>query len=253
MSYAVNELAVRARSDSTHVQPLWESVSRFVALRARKYARYNATRLYDTDDLMQAAYLALVDAVESYEPERGSGFLMYLTFHLRRHFEIVAGRRGTKTRPEVHALSLDEYLEEENNDTYLDLLPDPAAAAAFDAVIEHLYNDQLADALDDCLSRLEPVHAAMIRARFYEGKTINEIAAERSLTYSAARAADAAALRHLRIKSNLERLKEFKECIISAAYKPNGYQAFLQSGSSTVERAVEAFEEAEKRFAPPDE
>lgn len=133
----VSVLAVQAKDDPTLMLPLWEAVERLIGMWAYKYTRRGqeqGSRLFDIDDLKQAGYIALVDAVAGYEPRPDAGFATYLCFHVRHHFAEVAGIRGTKRRPEIGCFSLDAPLREDTETTRVEMLADPAADFADDVI-----------------------------------------------------------------------------------------------------------------------
>lgn len=128
----VSALAVQAKDDPALMLPLWESVERLVRSWAYQYTNRNYgndTRSWETDDLIQAGYLALVDAVEKYDPDSEAKFTTYLHFHIRNHFARVLGIRTEKQRKlremEAGALRLDAPLKDDTDTTRADLLADP--------------------------------------------------------------------------------------------------------------------------------
>lgn len=133
----VSALAVRAKDDPALMAELWDGVKYFVRLSAYKYIsrayawQGQSTRHFDADDLIQSGYLALVDAVKGYDPERGA-FITYLGFYIRNRFAEVAGRRGTKRRPEFEADSLDTPIGEDGDTSMGAMLADPNAEFADD-------------------------------------------------------------------------------------------------------------------------
>jgi len=128
----VEELAALAKDDYTCRLPLWDAVRRLVCFWANRYTQHahnlddQGTRLYDVDDLIQAGYLALHDAIATHDPERGE-FIPYFHFYVRSRFAEVAGRRGTKRRPEVYVSSLDEPIGGDADVVLVDTVADPAA------------------------------------------------------------------------------------------------------------------------------
>lgn len=144
------ELALQARADKAHLLALWQAVERLISSWAYQYIKTVETRLYDANDLIQIGFIAMVDALQGFDPEQ-SEFNTYLRFHIRRRFAEVAGNRSTKTHPEVSALSLDASLSEDGNTSRLDMLVDQDAHFAFDDVIER------EAARQDCAVLLEEI------------------------------------------------------------------------------------------------
>lgn len=132
MAKDVSLLACKAKDNPAYMAPLWNAVRRLIGLWASKYAQHialNGNSEFDVDDLIQSGYLALVEAVDGYDPENEAGaeFTTYLRFAVRRQFAKVTGHYTTKKRPEQDAVSIDAPLPGQEGLTLLGTLPDPAA------------------------------------------------------------------------------------------------------------------------------
>ena len=134
------ELAIRAKAhEDLAVLELWEAVRRFVEMKAARYileTDYNTLAEYD--DLLQDGFIAMMDAVEIFDPERGAGFLKVLVYTLQKRFAEEGGHRSSKRDPLRLAGSLDAplYQGEEDGDSIADALPDPCGEYAF-ALVEY--------------------------------------------------------------------------------------------------------------------
>lgn len=135
MSTTVTELAVSAKTDPAHLEPLWLAVHRLIIFWAKRYPRPANGCSYDVDDLVQSGYLALVDAVQGYDPDKGK-FTVYLRYFVRLHFADVAGVRTSKQRPENHATSLDAPLAGDGDTTRKELLEDTTAHYVYDDFVD---------------------------------------------------------------------------------------------------------------------
>ncbi|MBQ9165894.1 MAG: hypothetical protein IJX71_03090, partial [Oscillospiraceae bacterium] len=104
------ELATLAKTgDQDAYSQLWEQVRRLVVGKALRVIRaMGDTRLADLDDLTQAGYLAMVSAVEQFDPETGWKFTTYLTNAPKTAFADCTGYRTVRGRsdPIRHAASL---------------------------------------------------------------------------------------------------------------------------------------------------
>lgn len=245
MSNAVTDLAVNARTDSTYMLPLWEAVERLIGSWAFKYTTGAETRLYDADDLIQAGYIAMVDALQSFDQTKGE-FVTILHFHVRSRFNEVAGIRGTKRDAVINATSLDVPLMDESDTTRAEMIPDPAAEFE-ESTVERVYTGELRAALDECLERLTPEQADTLRARHYDNRSYSDIATERNTSPDIVRREESNGLRNMRRGKNYTRLKAWREDIISRSYQFGGYKMFMYSGYSSVEYTVEKLIEAEEQ------
>lgn len=174
MSNAVTMLAVEARSDQTQLESLWIAVERLIGMWANKYHQNGETRLYDTDDLIQAGYLALHDTLYTFDPDKGE-FTTYLHFHVRRRFNEVAGRHGTKIRPELDAVSLNTPLNEGEDISLVDTLADNAAEFA-DDVIERESQGQDCAALMAEVDKLPEEQRRALLLTSWDGLTVRDAA-----------------------------------------------------------------------------
>ena len=243
MTDVVSELAVNAKTNNIYILPLWQAVEKLICKWAGQYFRYSKTPRFDVDDLRQAGYLALVDAVNGYDPSAGMKFATYLNFHIRKHFAEVSGNRGSKRRPEVYASSLDEPLTDESDTSRLDTIADTESEGEFNNVVELIYNRQLRAALDECLTSIPQPQADVLRTLYYKGQTRTETAVELNSNISAIRHTEYRALQAMRRGANYTRLKEYRDNIISRTMYRSGFTAFRDSGYSSVEWAVEKLSE----------
>ena len=135
--YAVSneETAVKVKNgEREKLAALWERVERFVAMRAGNRLllmgdRYAACGV-SLDDLLQEGFLAILDATETFDPQRGARFVTWLDYYLRQRWNGLAGFRG-RPRPLNEAGSMDAPLTEDGG-TLFDLLADPGGEKPFE-------------------------------------------------------------------------------------------------------------------------
>ena len=201
------------------------------------------------DDVQQIGYIAILSAAKGFDPDAGMKFTSYLTYHVRREFYQLVGLRTERSRKEplCRAVSLDEPLDKEDADgsTRAETVPDPAAAAQFENAEERIWTAQLHDALEDCLSALDDDKAETIRKHFFEGLTLQAIAAEMTVSAERVRQLEEKGFRQLRRPAMRSRLVQYREEIISRAYRLTGFSAW-KSGGSSPERWAEWIENREK-------
>ena len=174
------ELAVLIQSgERDKLAELWAQVERFVAVQAHKRLVLSAgLGGVEFGDLYNAGYLALVAAVDSFDPGAGCSFIGWLARGLKTAFAQAGGYRSRKQSMDpLHlAGSLDVQAFDEDSATVGELVPDPAAAQAFEDVESKLYREQLGVALESMLAALPEEESRTLRRRYYEGRTLNEIA-----------------------------------------------------------------------------
>ena len=163
--------AARAVQDGKEdILVLWLACRQYVMQQARRWYRaYEGRRGVALEDLEQAGFLALAKAVETWKPE-SSAFSTWLTFHLKSAF---AAAYRVRTNHELKdplndATSLDVPPAGADEDCILrDIIPDVAAARAFEAVEQQ----ELREAVQSALAKLPEQQQAAIYGEFWQSKT----------------------------------------------------------------------------------
>lgn len=143
---------------------LWGRVRPFAYKRAIRWAAALGEHGGVTvEDLLQSAFLALLEAVEGYDPSAGS-FLNWYALRLKSAFTEATGQRTKRQRedPMWLALSLDAPLTDDTGDpfTLADTLEDPAA-------LEPLEDMARREAVENALRTLPPELEEAVRGRYY--------------------------------------------------------------------------------------
>lgn len=234
----IDLLALEAQDgDSSTVAALWESVKGFIRWQARR--RFHAVGNMggvELDDLIQEGFFALVEAINDFNPKRGN-FLTLLSFHLLKVFAEAEGFRGTKD-PLNNAASLDEPLDaifgDGSEQCRADIIPDEKAEAAFTDAEQKLFIQDLHRALTKALDALSPAQREIIKARYFEGRTLKRVGEERGITASRARQIEGDALRKLRQQAGKYGLEQFVEQR-TIFYKSYGIKTMQITETSPVE------------------
>lgn len=204
------ELATLARGgDCLALLNLWGQVQRMIYKQAARWAAYGnggAT----VEDLTQAGFIAVLRAVDSYDPTKAK-FSTHLFQLLRAEFTAATGQHTKLSRldPLQNAVSLDAPLEDGEDTTLADFIPDTAAEAEITAVDERNRRVRLRAELETVLSSLPDEEQRTIRARYYQGKTLDAIAVAEGISKATASRWEQAALRRLRHPSRSNRLKAY--------------------------------------------
>ena len=150
----------------------------FIYQTATRWARAFSYRPdVDIEDLTQAAFIAVLDAAERYQADKGAKYITVLSTALKTAFSEVYGVRTKKRDPLNNALSLDRPLNDDTDNTALDLLPDAAAEEPFEAVEEAVFNRQLHDLIIKALDTISEKQAAAVRRYYLDGEEEKDIAA----------------------------------------------------------------------------
>lgn len=246
------ELAAQAKAgDKDALAQLWEQnrgllAKLFGELAGKAGARMAAMGV-TAEDIEQSFFLAVELAVRLYEPERGVLFASFLKYPVKTvFFDLVGWRTASqKCDPLGRYVSLDEAVcgEDGSETARGELVPDPAAAQMFEDADDQLFTEQLHAVLEECLDNLGDRPAAVIRARYFEGKTPGQAGEQIGVSTSRAQQIEHDSMRKLRTPQNARRLQQFREQLISTrAHKGTGFNAW-KNGGSVEERTVICLED----------
>lgn len=153
---------------------LWEGVSRFIEWQARKYAESPYCRT-TAEDLTQAGFFAMMDAVKLYEPERGTKFLTVLHWTLKNRFAEENGTRGTKRDMLQVSGSLDEPRDNGEKEAAPVEIEDGDAALAFMGVEYADFLTYCRGVINAALDTLTERQEQVLRLYYLEGYTQEEM------------------------------------------------------------------------------
>lgn len=270
---------------------LWEQIRKFVyalALRQCEYAAgvggsKGATLVkgetgLEIDDLVQSGYIAMAEAVESYDENAESSFSQWLAVYLKKHFNETRAAasgwtRSTYARAQAEITKRKRYAaaglpipeRRTNLDTVSINAPvradsggDPVELEAliadpFDGYADaerQIWLQQLHEKLDEAMQVLEPDQRAVIDAIYYQGKTTATIAADLDITETAVSQCKRKALTTLgkgRIRASLEEFVDF----CTPYYMKVGAGTFQNTGESAVEKIVQIRERIRAKASRP--
>ncbi len=230
-------IALEIQAGENHYEELWNRVKGFIYKQAFSYCRYFPDSIIEADDLAQAGYLALCDAVKSFEPDRGS-FLSLLRYKLINAWRTMYGLRG-KTDPLNDAaadddfrkaFSLDMPISDDDERSWLDSVQDPAAEDAFTGKDEQIFQSELRACLEKALDAAP--HGDVIRRRYFNGETGKQIAESMGVSPQRVQQYEQDAKRYLRRGPYTRELRSFD------FYHGTGFQSWKDTGMSIEERYV---------------
>lgn len=205
-----NEIAAAVQAGQADILELWEAVQRFAHDRAYRWTRAAKGRGgVVLDDLVQCAFIALLDAVQTWRPDSGASFIGWYSLKLKAAFTEATGQRTERTRqdPLDRALSLDMPLLDGNlaeDLTLADVIEDPRSEEEIEAVAELDYQQRRKQALATALDGLTEDQRRAVVLRHCHGLTLDQTAARMGTTRAAARTAEQKGLRLLRHPINRE-------------------------------------------------
>lgn len=239
------EIVARIQTGETGLyEALWDQVVDLVKWKAnRVMAALEGRGGVEFDDLVNSGYPALVAAVGSYQSDKGA-FSTWFMLRLKTAFAEATGYRTPRQsrEPLHHAVSLDAELDDESGGVLADVVPDPKGEAGLRSVEQSIYQKQLHEAMEKALSHIPATQSEVLRLRYYDGLTIEQIAnAKGKRTAEAARQIVNKGLRSMRKSTILRKFCDFN------LYAGTGLGAFNRTGTSVQDRYLIWEEERKER------
>lgn len=209
---AIDELVYQIQQGRDDLIPeLWNAVKGLIRYFAIRFSRQWDCSRYgiELDDLVQEGYFAMLETLRKHDPEKGS-FNTLFAYDLRKAFQNAIGRTDRKRGDLLnYCLSLDAEIDssEPNSDSMYERIPDGYDYAG--AVEQKIYIQQLHDELEKALAAIPADQAEVLRSIYFDGRTLTEIAAERSQTCENIRRKKENGLRTLRSHKCKKELEKF--------------------------------------------
>lgn len=240
MDYTNEDLAVQIQQGNTNCFiALWENEKKLLYSLCNKfYAKHEQACVCSgvtLEDLQQEAFFALREAVNSYKPEAGYKLNSYLKFHILTVCNEAIGNR--KQRPLNVSLRFDCPLDENEEFTLADTVPDSEAEKAFETATDRIFNTGFIRAFYSAVGNLPEVQRKSVEMRYIECRTYKQIATALNITISKARTEEFKGVQALRRNQNIRRYNE--DVLESYAMRGTGLSAFRSNCASSAELAVE--------------
>lgn len=173
------QLAISARThEEWATLELWEAVRRFVSQEAIKYLQRgdNSARV-EYDDLMQSGFLAMLDAIVIYDPEREANFLTVMKWEIKNRFAEAGGHRTKRLDPLTISESLDvpAFREDPEGEKAGDMIEDQCSEYAFLLVEYEDFREYCRNLLFASMEYLHPCERDLIIRYFFQGQTLEAI------------------------------------------------------------------------------
>lgn len=242
------ELVAEIQAGSVELMgQLWEQVERLVKWKAKRRMTIldgGCSHGVGFEDLYQSGYLAMVSAVNSYDPAAGSSFSTWLMYHLKTAFAEATGSRTQKGArdPLNNYLSLNTPLTDDaDSDDLMDVVADPAGLQWQMALEESMWQTELQEAVGAALSTIPEQYREILRLRCWENMTLEDIGVRLGISKERVRQTENQAIRRLRRSGKASQLYPFYHFDF---YSGNGLGSFRHGGMSVQERYMVV---AEKR------
>lgn len=223
------EFVLKIQQGENVKDALFENIYKLLYFFCRSYKAHAEMLGYEIEDLISVSWLGVEKAIESYQPEKGAKFTVYLKYHIKTALSRFFYPKGKKE--DITILSLDAPLKNQDSEkiTLADTLSDEAAAEEFDEAENCDYYDLLISEIN----RLAPEEIEIIKRHYFESETLTHIAKEKNVSTENIAAKKREALWTLR------RSRKLKECYYSDyAYRHISLNEFKHSRTSSTEYAV---------------
>lgn len=191
------------------IHGLWDNIKKFVYMRSERfYCAHMASccrRGVELGDIKQAAYIAFLEALDGYQPERGK----FLTFMGYTYKKVVYGLMGLRTarerqEPLNNCCSLDAPIQsdEDEETTLADLQADEESTK----FIEKLEAAAISNIIMTEVEALPDRQEQVVKLFYFENKQLKEIAELLEVSAERVRQIRSAAERSLRRSEELRTL-----------------------------------------------
>lgn len=242
------ELATAIKLGNTNLySDLWGQVQRFAIMKARqRYTMTNGFGGVEVEDLIQSGFLALVSAVNYFDPVSGVSFLTVFGNCLKTAFAQAGGYRTSKRNPLDMCLSLDMPLDDDaDGKTLLDMQSDPRDY--YLTADERIWKEELRTALEKAVSVLPIEQIETIYKRFARGQTFRDIGMSTGVPPDTVRRWEYNGLSRLRTGRQRAELEQFLD-ERTDFYTRVGVSTFQRTGESAVEKLAIKREAIARRF-----
>lgn len=246
------ELVLRIKTGETRLYTdLWEISRKSAYLTARRYIPRDGSNSIEVDDLMQEAFIGMMQAVKTFIPNQGYGFFAHMKWPVMQKCAELVHKRHHENDALDKAAS--EYYRDGGKDgneageltPVLETVPDDQAAEAFDLINDKVDRESEFAVVISAFHQLNPETQEVIQQYFCSEKTLEQIEQETGISWAKAKA-------HRGIIKIREILKsQGIEKRLDAAtqyYRSKGVSAFSTSGTSVVEDIVDWREEKRNRL-----
>ena len=193
------ELAIKAKTgDEAALLELWKNKRGMAYKMGRSrflmHFEMGNTRGADLDDFMQCGFLALMRAVNSYDPEKPFAFSTCFGNALKTEYDyLMRTRDHSKSDILDHAISYDAPIKTasfkgssgyrvDEESCIFDLIADPQNP--FEEVEDKIFQEEQHKAIEKALNRIPENQRTAVRLKYYKDKTMQEIGESMGLSYN---------------------------------------------------------------------
>ena len=253
------ELAIKIKEgNKEYIGQLWLQVEKYISAYIRKFISRTSNLQSFTDDLYQVSYFALLDAIDSFDADKGYKLLTYLQFPLKKAFASELGYRTVKNRrdPSKDTISIDAEVgnDGESNLTLADVIPDKTSEEEFERILNCDFYKQMNSYLKKAIESKLNEDEQLIMFKILEGyRNISEVSRRLGVSRQWGSIVYNKGLRKLRHYFSIHR-RDIEQIeimdIIEGSYNRGGVGAYKsrEFTSSTEYAAMQLLEKYEARM-----
>lgn len=161
-----------------YIPVLWDNIAPFVEWKASRYlSEYPQHYQNLKEDLVQEGYFAMLEAVKSYDDEKGA-FTTYLSYYLKNSFKAVifSGRGQRKEKdPLNNTMSIDSPIDDAEGLTLADMIIDETAEGYYRRMEDIDFWESVNSFLSEAINHIKNKKGReVIRYMLKTGGTIKE-------------------------------------------------------------------------------
>lgn len=224
---SIENIVIDIQTGKNAKNELYTAIYKLLYKLCAKYLQYAVSLGWESDDLLSMAWFGVEKAVQDFSPDKEYKFITYLTYHINNSLREFLGNKNTE---KVHSiLSLDREVCGTDGLTYGETIEDETASDAFDEAEKTDYFN----CLYKTLQTLPPEENEVLKSYFWNGETLQHIAANLNKNCSAIVQCKNKGLRRLRNNPKI------KECYYEDfAYRYISQSAFNSTWTSSTEWAA---------------
>ncbi|MBO5507431.1 MAG: sigma-70 family RNA polymerase sigma factor [Bacteroides sp.] len=190
---------------------LWEKVKKLLYSKSDSLYRLHkescACRGVEVWDIRQASYTAFLEAIKAYKTDNSNKFTSYLNYPFKTAVNELLGLRTSRTvnEPLNNSTSLDKPIDDSSDSDVISLLDTIAGNTSLD-FIDNMETNAVGDTVRAVVDTLSEPYKCVIKAFFFEGTSLSDIAKQLEISSERARQLKCKALELLRKNKILREL-----------------------------------------------